>query len=84
MLRPAMSMVVTLQLIIGTLRIFSQVYIMTNGGPASASASVINYIYRIGFRDFDLGYASALSLMLFATILIVTVVEMRLLRVQRW
>jgi multiple sugar transport system permease protein len=83
LLRPAMSLVITL-LIIGTLRVFSQIYIMTNGGPANASASVIIYIYRIGFRDFDLGYAAALSLMLFATILIVTVVEMRLLRVQRW
>jgi multiple sugar transport system permease protein len=83
LLRPAMSLVITL-LIIGTLRVFSQIYIMTNGGPANASATVIIYIYRIGFRDFDLGYAAALSLMLFATILIVTVVEMRLLRVQRW
>jgi multiple sugar transport system permease protein len=83
LLRPAMSLVVTL-LIIGTLRVFSQIYIMTNGGPANASASVILYIYQIGFRKYELGYAAALSLMLFATIHIVTAVEMRLLRVQRW
>ncbi len=83
LLRPAMSLVVTL-LIIGTLRVFSQIYIMTNGGPANASASVILYIYQVGFRKYELGYAAALSLMLFATILVVTAVEMRLLRVQRW
>ncbi len=83
LLRPATSLVVTL-LVIGTLRVFSQIYIMTNGGPANASASVIMYIYQIGFRKYELGYAAALSLMLFATILVVTVVEMRLLRVQRW
>ena len=83
LLRPALSLVVTL-LIIGTLRVFSQIYVMTNGGPANASASVIMYIYRKGFREFELGYAAALSLMLFATILVVTAVEMRMLRVQRW
>lgn len=82
LLRPSVSLVVTL-LIIGTLRVFSQIYIMTNGGPANASASVILYIYQVGFRKYELGYAAALSLMLFATILVVTVVEMRLLRSQR-
>lgn len=82
LLRPALSLVVTL-LIIGTLRVFSQIYIMTNGGPANASASVIMYIYQVGFRLYELGYASALSLMLFATILVVTIVEMRILRVRQ-
>ena len=83
LLRPALSLVVTL-LVIGTLRVFSQIYIMTNGGPANASASVIMYIYQVGFRKYELGYAAALSLMLFVTILVVTAVEMRILRVQRW
>ncbi len=83
LLRPALSLVVTL-LVIGTLRVFSQVYVMTNGGPAGASASVIHYVYQVGFTKYELGYAAALSLMLFLTILIVTAVEMRLLRVQRW
>lgn len=82
LLRPSVSLVVTL-LIIGTLRVFSQIYIMTNGGPANASSSVILYIYQVGFRKYELGYAAALSLMLFATTLVVTVVEMRLLRAQR-
>ena len=83
LLRPALSLVVTL-LVIGTLRVFSQIYVMTNGGPANASASVILYVYQIGFRKYELGYAAALSLMLFATILVVTAVEMRLLRTHRW
>jgi multiple sugar transport system permease protein len=83
LLRPATSLVITL-LVISTLRVFSQIYIMTNGGPANASASVILYIYQVGFRKYELGYAAALSLMLFATILVVTAIEMRLLRVQRW
>jgi multiple sugar transport system permease protein len=83
LLRPSFSLVVTL-LVIGTLRVFSQVYVMTNGGPAGASATVIHYVYQVGFTKYDLGYAAALSLMLFATILVVTVVELRFLRSERW
>lgn len=83
LLRPALSLVITL-LVIGTLRVFSQIYVMTNGGPANASASVIQYIYQVGFRKYELGYAAALSLMLFATIVVVTIVEMRVLRARSW
>lgn len=79
MLRPATSMVITLQLI-ATLRIFSQVYVMTNGGPASSSMSVIYYIYSFGITRHRLGYASALSLMLFAAILVITIIQQRLIR----
>jgi multiple sugar transport system permease protein len=83
LLRPALSLVITLQ-VISTLRVFSQIYIMTNGGPAGATASVIQYVYQIGFSKYQLGYASSLSLMLFATILVVTFVELRLFRERSW
>ena len=83
LLRPALSLVVTL-LIIGTLRVFSQIYIMTNGGPAGASASVIHYVYEIGFSKYQLGYAGAISVMLFATILVVTLIQLRVFREKTW
>ena len=79
LLRPALSLVLTLE-VIASLRVFSQIYLMTNGGPAGASASVVSYIYEIGFTKYELGYGSAISMMLFATILAVTVVHMRLFR----
>ncbi|MCI0397449.1 MAG: sugar ABC transporter permease [Chloroflexi bacterium] len=79
MIRPTISMVITLQLI-STLRIFSQVHVMTNGGPASASTSVIHYIYNFGIIKYRLGYAAALSLMLFTVILMVTFLQQRLIR----
>src|SRR5262245_10899000 len=78
-LRPVISMVVTLQLI-ATLRIFSQVYVMTNGGPASSSSSPIHYIYNLAIVRNLFGYASAVALLLFALILTVTVVQRLLLR----
>ncbi len=73
-IRPTISMVITLQ-IIATMRIFSQVLVMTNGGPANASLSVIYYIYRFGIAQNHLGFASALSLLLSIFILLITVVQ---------
>jgi multiple sugar transport system permease protein len=73
-LRPIISMVVTLQLI-ATLRIFSQVYVMTNGGPASSSSSPIYYIYNIAIVRNLFGYAAAISFLLFGLILAVTLVQ---------
>ncbi len=78
-IRPVLSMVVTLQLI-ATMRIFSQVYVMTNGGPAGGSLSVIYYVYQMGVVQFLLGLASAVSTLLFIVILVVTLFQRFLLR----
>jgi multiple sugar transport system permease protein len=78
-MKPVISMVVTLQLI-STLRIFSQVYVMTDGGPASSSSSVIYYVYTMAIRRGLFGYAATISMMLFAVILIVTLIQRRLIR----
>lgn len=78
-IRPALSMVITLQLI-STMRIFSQVYVMTNGGPAGSSSSVIFFIYQAAVVRNMMGYASAVSVLLFVAILIVTLVQRYLIR----
>ena len=78
-MKPVISMVVTLQLI-STLRIFSQIYVMTDGGPASSSSSVIFYIYTMAIRRGLFGYAAAISMMLFAVILVVTLIQRQLIR----
>jgi len=78
-LRPTVSLVVTLQ-VIATMRIFSQVYVMTNGGPAGSSSSVIHYIYTTAIVRQLLGYASAVSILLFGAILLVTLVQRLLIR----
>lgn len=78
-LRPVLSMVVTLQLI-STFRIFSQVYVMTNGGPAGASSSPIYYVYQMAIVRNLFGYASAIAILLFAVILILTIGQRFLLK----
>jgi len=78
-LKPIISMVVTLQLI-STLRIFSQVYVMTNGGPASSSSSVLFFIYTEAIRNQKFGMAAAVSMMLFAVILGITLLSRLLVK----
>jgi multiple sugar transport system permease protein len=78
-IRPTISMVVTLQ-IISTMRIFSQVYVMTDGGPAGSSSSVIYYIYKTAVQQQRMGFASAVSILLFIAILVVTMVQRFALR----
>ena len=78
-LRPVFSLVVTLQLI-STLRIFSQVYVMTNGGPASSSSSVIFYMYGEAIQRQKFGYASAVAMLLFVMIVVITVVHRLIVR----
>jgi multiple sugar transport system permease protein len=78
-LRPVISLVVTLQMI-SSLRIFSQVYVMTNGGPASTSSSVIFYMYNEAIQRQQFGYASAVAMLLFLMIIVVTIVHRIVIR----
>lgn len=52
---------------------------MTGGGPGTKTKVLIQHIYQTGFRDFELGYASAISLFLFALMLVVSVIQMKYL-----
>jgi ABC-type sugar transport system permease subunit len=79
LLNPTMLFVLVTD-VIGSFQIFDIVYVETQGGPGTAT-DVINYqIYSTAFRDFDVGSASALSLLLFGVILAVTVVQFRFFR----
>ena len=79
LIRSTISMVVTLQLI-STMRIFSQVYVMTDGGPANSSQSVIHLIFRQAIQKYQLGYAAALSMLLFLVILAITLIQRRFIK----
>lgn len=68
--------------VIGALQIFEQPQILTNGGPGDATRTIVLYLYEQGFRFFDMGYASAIAISLFAIILILTAIQFRLSR--RW
>ncbi|NQT85915.1 extracellular solute-binding protein [bacterium] len=67
---------------IGTLQIFTQAFIMTQGGPNDSTLFYAYYLFNNAFRYFRMGYASALAWILFLIILVLTLIQMKLAR--RW
>ena len=64
--------------LIGSLNVFTQIFILTpTGGALNDTVSVVMYLYFKGFRDFDFGYASALAFILFVITLTLTLVQRR-------
>lgn len=80
---PMMSPVLFFQLVLGiitTLQIFTQAYVMTSGGPNYGSYFYALNIYQRAFQDLRLGYASALSWILFVIIVAITLLVFRFTR----
>lgn len=69
--------VVVLQVMF-SFQIFGQVYLMTRGGPAGSTRVLVLEIYQTGFRDWMLGYASAMSMVLFVFMLGTSIMQIRL------
>lgn len=63
--------------IIGSFQVFTQVYIMTDGGPNNATLTMVLYLYRRGFINLRFGYASAIAWVLFFIILFFTMLVVR-------
>ncbi len=68
---------VSIMSVIGSFQTFTQAYIMTGGGPAYATLFYLLYLYRNAFSWFEMGYASALAWVLFAIILVCTLLGLR-------
>ncbi len=68
--------------LVGGFQIFVEPNIMTNGGPATASITLVMLIWREAFRDFSMGYASALAWLLGIIIMSITIINFLLAR--RW
>ncbi|WP_433254045.1 carbohydrate ABC transporter permease [Streptosporangium sp. CA-135522] len=71
-LRPVVTILTTLACIRG-LRVFTEVFVLTAGGPAGSTDVVMTRIYSLGFESGDIGFASAGSVVLFVTTLVLTV-----------
>ncbi|AXK36005.1 sugar ABC transporter permease [Streptomyces armeniacus] len=74
MLRRTTGLVLVLQ-VLASLKIFDQVYLMTGGGPDDSTRPVLQYVYQQGFTGYRIGYASAVSYIFFALILLVSLVQ---------
>ncbi len=72
---PSIALVTTISAI-SAMKVFAEIYVMTKGGPLNSSKTIVYYIYERAFENLDLGYASAM-----AVILLIIVLGMSLINV---
>ncbi|MBV9491188.1 MAG: sugar ABC transporter permease [Verrucomicrobia bacterium] len=79
LLRPTLVFVLVTS-VIGSFQIFDTVAVTTQGGPGNATRTIVWYIYQMAFSSMRMGYASAMSTVLFIGLILVTLIQMRVLR----
>ena len=63
---------------IGAFQVFDQVMLMTQGGPGYATTTIVHRIYNVAFRDFQFGYAGAMSMLLFVAVITLAFIQSKL------
>jgi multiple sugar transport system permease protein len=79
---PVTALVLTIQFIL-QLKIFDQVYLLTNGGPFNSTYVMVQYIYKQAFVQNHGGYAAAVAMVLFAIIAVLSVLQFQVLRTRQ-
>ena len=78
---PVTALVLTIQLIL-QLKIFDQIYLMTQGGPFNSTGVVVQYIYKQAFQSNHGGYGATAAVVLFVAIAVASVLQFQILRVR--
>lgn len=76
LIKPVLVVVLMIRFI-DAFKVFDTVYVMTNGGPGSATEMLPNYIYKQGLKFFDAGYAAALAIVFVLTMTLCTTLFLR-------
>ena len=79
LMKPIFSLIVVISMIWG-MQVMVPMFVMTQGGPGNATRSVVMLIYQTGIRDWRMGSASAMSVVLFFVMLVLTVFQLRIFR----
>lgn len=74
LLKPTTYLVVLLQ-VIASFKVFGQIFLITDGGPAGSTRPLIQYIYETGFEKNNLGYAAAMSYVLLVILVVFTIIQ---------
>jgi multiple sugar transport system permease protein len=81
MLGRTTTLVAVLQ-VIASLKIFDQIFIMTQGGPDFSTRPALEYIYDVSFTDLRTGYGAAVSMLFFVVVLVVSFAWLAIVRRQ--
>lgn len=68
-------LLVSIITIVGSLEVFAQIAVLTGGGPGSSTTVLVFYLYQQAFRFNDFGYASAISVLLFLIVMVLTLIQ---------
>lgn len=79
LLRPTAAFIIVISTI-GALQVFGSIYMLTGGGPVNATTTVAFHIYQRAFTFAELGYACTVSIVLFAMIMAIAVIQGKYLR----
>lgn len=71
---PTIALVSTISTI-SAMKVFAEIYVMTKGGPLNSSKTIVYYIYERAFENLDLGYASALAVVLLVIVMIFSLIN---------
>ncbi len=74
LLMPTVLMVAIVTMI-GSMRVFDTIRLMTDGGPEGSTMVLVYYIYHQAFKMFNIGYASAIAVILFGIVLVLTIIQ---------
>lgn len=75
-LKPTIALVSIISSI-SAMKVFVEIYVMTQGGPMNATKTIVYYIYQRAFENLDLGYASAAGVVLLIIVMILSVINMK-------
>ena len=78
LLKPSI-LLVTILSSIAAMKVFTEVYVMTKGGPINSSKTLVFYIYEKAFENLNLGYAAAMGFVLFVIIFILSFINFKVL-----
>lgn len=77
---PMMKDTIMINMIIvvtGAVRVYDEVYVMTNGGPGRATQTLATYLYQVGFKNDQMGYASAIAFFVFIITFVLGLFQMK-------
>ncbi|MDQ8736445.1 sugar ABC transporter permease [Paenibacillus sp. LHD-38] len=79
LLKSITSMIITLTLI-NAIQIFDQIFVMTNGGPGTATLTLVQYLYGTAFQNYNLGYGSTLGIAIVVILIVLVQIQSRLFK----
>lgn len=71
---PTIALISTISTI-SAMKVFAEIYVMTKGGPLNSSKTIVYYIYERAFENLDLGYASALAVILLVVVMLFSLIN---------